>query len=280
MSMAEPLSPSEIARHSGILNESRDADQLAASALALAASEDPAALLALGRVLRHGEFLNRLDDTANPSAEVRNVATVFGALTEHPTPATGRLCELIYAEPDFSEIPSRINLLLTALAAVHPVTPVAADIFRETSQAEYAEVNAPLLLKNESPLALQVFDELISGDWVDDYVKVDMLHRSVLPRRIRLPVLEVCASLLERGLPPEVRDAIIETVFDYDSRLWFGPAMYPPEPPAWNTATTEALEFLVGMATRLQVGNLSAALQEPVQATREEVQDILQSRRP
>ncbi|MBZ5618959.1 MAG: hypothetical protein LAQ69_09580 [Acidobacteriia bacterium] len=276
--MAEPLSPSEIARHTGILNESRDTDQLVASALALAASEDPPALLALGRVLRHGEFLNRLDDTANPSSEIRNVARVFGALADHPTPATGRLCELIYVEPEFSEIPSRINLLLAALAAVHPVTPRGADIFRETSQDEYAEVNAPLLLKNESPLALQVFDELISGDWVEDYVKVDMLHRSVLPRRTRLPVLEVCALLLERGLPPEVRDAIIETVFDYDSRLWFGPAMYPPEPPAWHTATTEALEFLVGLATRLQSGNLSGALQEPVQATREEVQNILQSR--
>jgi len=277
--MAEPLSPDEIKRHTEILNESRDSDRLAASAIALAASEDQSALLALARVLRHAEFLDRLDNTSDPVTEIRNLTLVFGALAGHATPTSGRLCEMTYAEPEFAELPSRVNLLLGALAAVRPVTPRAADIFRETSADEYAEVNAPLLLKNESPLALQVFDELISGDWVESYVKVDMLHRSVLPRRTRLPVLEVCAALLERDLPPEVRDALIETLFDYESRLWFGPAMNPPKPPPWDTATTEALEFLVALATRLLLGNVSDALREPVQSTREELQSILQSRR-
>jgi hypothetical protein len=276
--MAEPLTPDEIERHIAILNESPDSDRIAASAIALAGSEDRGAILALARALRQGDFLARLDDTSDPSSDTRNLTLVFRTLAEHPTEFTGRLCELLYAEPEFGALDARINLLLSALAAVRPTSVRGADVFRASSQEGYAEVNGPLLIKNESPLALQVFEELIAGEWVEDYVKVDILHRAILPRRTSLPVLATCARLLERDMPPEVREGLIETLFDYQSRRWFGPARTPPKPPPWASASTEALQFLIALAARVQSGPLADRLRGPVQATRNELETIVRSR--
>ena len=164
--------------------------------------------------------------------------------------------------------------------AEHRIPTEGAEIFRSTSVDGFAEVNGPLLLQNESPLALKVFEEIITGDWIETYVKVDLLHRSVLPRRTRLPVLRTCAGLLERNVSPEVRPAIIETLFDYESRLWFGPAMYPPEPKPWDSATREALEFMIALATRLLTALPEARSRAPIQSTRDELTAILRNKRP
>jgi len=277
--MAEPMPREEFDRYIRILNDSPDREQVADASITLAASENDDAIARLARALQSGEFLRRLDDTRNPSSDIRNLILVFRALKEHPTQAAGRLCEVLYADAAFGELPARINLLLAALAAVRPTTAEGGEIFRESSQAGYAEVNGPLLLENESPIALQVFEELISGSWVEGYVKVDILHRALLPRRTRLPVLAICARLLDKDLPVEVREGLIETLFDYQSRRWFGPAMTPPKPPPWDSAETEALEFLVALATQVLSGQLSDRLRGPVQSTRDELQGILRSRR-
>jgi hypothetical protein len=248
--MAEPILPEELDRHMHILNESRDRDALVRSATRLAASEDSSALFAVAGPLSQREFLARLDDTSDPVSDMDNLIVVFRTLAEHPTPATGRVCELLYAESEFHENPSRINLLLVALAAVRPTSTEGAEVLRTSNREGYAGVNGPLLIQNESPLALQVFEELIAEDWLDVDMKVDLLHRSVLPKRTSLPVVEICAHLLDRGLPAEVKDGIIETLFDYQSKRWFGPALSPPTPPAWELATTEALDLLIALASR------------------------------
>ncbi len=262
--------------HLEILSQSREPDRIAASAVALAGTEDRDAVMALGRFLGRAEFLDRLDP---PEGPMTHLTAVFRALAEHPTEATGRLCESLYAEPELVAVPARINLLLGALAAVRPVTPAAVEIFRATSAAGFAEVNAPLLLENESVPALQVFGEIVAGDWVEPYVKVDLVHRAVLPRRTKLPVVQICARLLQFELPPEVRAAIIETLYDYQSRPWFGPAMHPPKPPPWNTASSEALNLLIALAERVLSAAPEERLRAPVQSTLEELERIRGERR-
>jgi hypothetical protein len=190
------------------------------------------------------------------------------------------VCVSVYNSEEFRELPVRINLLLGALAAVRPVDEEAAAVFRSSTAEGFAEVNAPLLLKNESPLALQVFEETITGVWVESYVKVDMLHRSVLPVRTRMPVVEMCSRLLAGELPSDVRSAMIETLFDYQSRLWFGPAMYPPEPQPWESASTEVLQFMISLANRILGGEIEARLRGPAQSTRTHLEIILRSRQP
>ena len=196
------------------------------------------------------EFLARLDDVENPVVDMDNLMVVLRAIAQHPTPASLRVCVLLYNEPEFRENPSRINPLLVAMAEVRPTSPEAAKVFRTSSREGYAGVNGPLLVQNESPLALQVFEELIEEDWLDSDAKVDLLHWSVLPKRTSLPVLKPCATLLDRALPAEVKTGILETLFDHESKRWFGPVLTPPAPPPWEVASTEALDLLIKLAER------------------------------
>ena len=248
--MAEPIMPEELGGYMRVLNESRDRDTLTTLATNLAASEDASALFALAGPLSNREFLARLDDVENPVVDMDNLMVVLRALAQHPTPASLRVCVLLYNEPEFRENPSRINPLLVAMAEVRPTSPEAAKVFRTSSREGYAGVNGPLLVQNESPLALQVFEELIEEDWLDSDAKVDLLHWSVLPKRTSLPVLRTCATLLDRALPAEVKTGILETLFDHESKRWFGPVLTPPAPPPWEVASTEALDLLIKLAER------------------------------
>jgi hypothetical protein len=250
--MPEPMPPEEIARHTAVLTEAQDSGAVVASAITLAASEDRNAVIALARTMRLPGFLARLEGSEESTTEsVTNLADVFIALTEHANDSTGRLCELIYGEESFRELPARMNPLLYALGAVKPVTPRAVEIFRETSASGYAQVNGPLLLKNGEPPALEVFAEIITGDWVEAYVKVDILHRALLPVRDRLPIVQMCIRLLAGKLEETVRAGLVETLYDYRSKDWFGPAMYPPKPPDWSQAPDASLEMLIRLGERL-----------------------------
>lgn len=276
--MPDPMPPGELQRHTAILDRSRNRDEIAASARALAASGDDAAVSVLGRHLRSAGFLDRLDDTSNPGTDIENLAFVFTELTLHPSPASGMLCELLYAEPDFAAIPVRLNFLLTALAAVVPTTERGAQVFRQSSAEGFAEVNGPLLIRNESPLALQVFEEIIAGNWVQPPVKVEILHRSVLPKRTHMPVLRACVRLLENSLANEVRDGIIETLYDNQSQRWFGPVRQPPKPPPWESASTEVLREFVMLSERLERGGFQEPLRSVVGETRALIERILSMR--
>jgi hypothetical protein len=278
--MPEALTPEEIQRHIETVNKPKEPGRILASATALARSGNRDAILALTNPLRRKEFLDRLDPPKGEDQGITNITRIFRALALNPSEATARVCVLVYNSEEFRELPVRINLLLGALAAVRPVNEEAAVIFRSSSAEGFAEVNAPLLLKNESPLALQVFEEIITGTWVESYVKVDILHRSVLPVRTQMLVVEMCSGLLAGELASDVRGAIIETLFDYQSRLWFGPAMYPPKPQPWESASTEVLQFMISLANRVLRGEIEARLSGPVQSTRTHLGIILQSRQP
>jgi len=267
--VSEAMPLEEIDRHIRVLNESRDRAALVNSATALAVSGDPSALFALAGPLSEAEFLARLDDVEDPAAEMDNLMVVFRALATHPAPNTGRLCEMLFAQPGFRDNPSRINLLLVTLASVRPTTPEGAEVFRTTNRDGYAGVNGPLLVQNESPLALQVFEELIAQDGLDVEMKVDLLHRSVLPKRTSVAVVKMCIRLLDRDLPQEVKDGIVETLLDYQSKRWFGPVMSPPEPPSWQVATTEALDLLIALASGYPSATATRAQLEEIRQTRE-----------
>ena len=278
--MAEAMSGEEIDRHIRALDESRDSSQLSASALALASSEDDRAIAALADHLARGEFLDRLDDTSNPGLSTVHLRTVFRSLADHPTSATARLCERLYAEPDFRSEPIRINFLLHALAAVRPVSEASAEVFRAAHREGYASVSGPALVSNESPLALRVFEETVTGTVLDPPTIVDLLHSGLLPNRTRLAVLESCSRLLAGDLDPDVRLGLVETLFDHKSRKWFGPVMSPPLPPAWDSAPDESLEFLVGLAQRVLASrDLDADRARAVRDTVAEIEEILESRR-
>ncbi len=233
-----------------ILRTSHDSAQVEQSAIAVVRSRDPKAIAELSRLLEKREFLARLDDLANPQRRLFHLHNVFAALEATPSPASESLCLTLAANPEFTAEPVRLNYLLAALAAVRPMSEPAAALFRTTNTEGYFTVNGPLLVANGSPRALQLFESMMADPSVDAEQRIDVIRRSVLPYRTRLPVLHTVEHLLGRGLDTNVQVALLQSVFDYRSREWFGVERNPPKPPEWSSASPETLAFVVELGKK------------------------------
>jgi hypothetical protein len=277
--MATLLDSDQIDRHLAVLEQSQDSDQVVASAIALAASANPAALVVLGRFLVSPEFLARLDVLADPQRKLTNLRHVLTALEANPTEVTGRLCEGLARDPSFLADPDRKMFLLTALAAVCPMTEPAEAIFRAANTEGYFNGNGPLLVANGSSRALALFEEMVADDRVDADTRVDMFHRAVLAHRLESRVLAACRRLLGRGLEPEMEKGIVETLFDYREHEWFGVARVAPRPPPWSEGTTDVLQAYVQLGRELcQRGKLAEPIVAAIERTQCEISDTLATR--
>ena len=243
--MTQRATPEELRREVRILKESPNSEEVAVAAITVAGAEDAEALSALGELLSSDSGLARLDDLSDPSLDTQHLFDVFRALADRPTDAVGRLCEFLFGVTEFRALPERLNLLLATLSAVEPTTPGGADVFRASIKEGYAEVVGPLLLRNASQASLDVFEELIREDHVEVYVKVDILHRALLPMRYRLPVLVMCGRLLEAELPAECALHSLRRCSTTSRGVSSVPRYAPPTPLAWEFANTDALGLLV-----------------------------------
>jgi hypothetical protein len=269
----------EIRREIETLDISPDREAIADAAVALAGSADPEALVAMRERLARNDFLARLDDLANPQDSVFNLSSVFAALRQHPDPLTGELCVALANEPEFVAEPARLNYLLPALAAVRPMSEAAANLFRRTNHEGFYGVNAPLLAENGTPHALTVFQEMIETPLKDAANKVYVLHHSLVPRRTDLPLLETCAQLIGSGLERAVEMGVIESIFDYQERPWYGNIRRPPRPPSWESAPSETLRFALDAGKRIETRtDLRAGLNLAIANTVSVISRILAAR--
>jgi hypothetical protein len=259
-----------------VLASSRDRDALEKAAMALASSGDPRAVARLGEFLRQPAFLARLDDIGRPAEKTWHLQRVFMALAEHSSPATERLCLTLAGDPAFLADDDRRIYLLPALAAVAPMSENAIAVFRRAGQEGYYSTVAPLLVKNGSPRALALFEDMIRDRNVPGERRVDALHASILSRRTELAVLESVGHLMAAPLEGEVVTGLIESVFDYQSRRWFGPARSAPAPPPWEHASEAALRKVLALATNVKASHsLSPELLAAVKQTEDTVRRIL-----
>src|SRR5207302_7901406 len=163
----------------------------------------------------------------------------------HPSEQTGAILVGLARSPEFLEVDERRIPLLNALGAVRPMTDEGAAIIRQAAAEGYYSTVIPLLIENASPRALAQFEELIRDAKVDPESRVSDLHSGLLPHRIEIAVLRSAEHLLATPLEPTVERGLLETIFDYRSREWFGPAVNPPRPPPWENASTEALRQML-----------------------------------
>ncbi len=277
--MMPPLDSDEIDQQLEVLETSHEPEQLVAAADALAVSANSSALLVLGRFLVSEAFLARLDVLDDPQLKLTNLRHVLGVLEANPAEATGRLCELLAAHPGFLADPDRVLFLLPTLAAVRPMTAGAEAVFRATNADGFFNANGPLLVANGSPRALALFEEMIADASAAADDRVDMIHRAVLSHRLQATVLAACVRLLGRGLEPEVEAGLVETLFDYHEREWFGVARFAPTPPPWSAAETAVLQSYLQLGHELaQGGRLSPENAAAVGRTLQEIRDLLATR--
>jgi hypothetical protein len=257
---------------------SDDRDQLAAAAVYAADSGDPEALGVLGRLLVHRAFLQRLDDVSAPQDRTWHVGQILAAIGRHPSERTGAMLVELAGSSEFLEIDDRRIPLLPALAAVRPMSAEGAVVMRRAAAEGYYSTVLPLLVANGSPRALALFEELIRDARVDPESRVGDLHAALLPHRNQAEVLHSSERLLAAALEPIVEFGLLETIFDYRSREWFGPAVNPPRPPAWEQASIQALQQLLYLAHQARQRGLSPELSSAVDRTAEAAHAILEAR--
>ena len=228
----------EFAAEEHVLTTSADREQLESSAIALAKSGKAEALALLGKHLKDPAFLARLDDLARPQLKTRRLRRVFDALAAHPSAAVASLCLELRESKSFMADDDRRPFLLTAAAAVRPMEEPTVRLFVEANEAGYFSFDAPLLAGNGSPLALGLFKSMILDEDVPAARRIDALHASLPMRRTSPEMLDLAGKLLAAAPDDPLAHALLESLFDFRGREWFGPHF--SEPPDWKFAPPAA----------------------------------------
>jgi hypothetical protein len=269
----------DYSRERKLLESSTDRPELAKTATRLAASADPQAHEILGELLASVEFLARLDDLSDEQVNVRNLSAVLKALANHPSAATERISLKLAESEQFNALDERRGFLLPVAASVKPLSEKLVEFFRRANAEGYFSTSAPLLVKNGSPAALELFSNMIKDADVPAETRVDAIHDSVLPYRHLESVLRTCEQLLSADLEEAVAFGLIETVFDFQSKRWFGPASDAPVPQKWDSAADGALQLVVKLAEQAKRRDgLPSSIAMAVDRTVDTVQRILATR--
>jgi hypothetical protein len=102
----------------------------------------------------------------------------------------------------------------------------------------------------------------------------------VVEHRTAEPMLASVERLLAAGLEPEVLAAVVESLFDYQGKAWFGPARDAPRPVPWDGGSDQALNHVLRIATKVRVApGIPPALLATVDRTARQIEDILARRR-
>jgi len=262
------------------LEKSADADALEEAAKGLAASRDPEQLQRLGDFLTDAGFLARLDDLESEQFKRIRLSRVLKAVAAHPIPEVTGFCARLAKAPAFLADDDRMADLLPALAAVWPASAEGIELFKQANAQGYFSTNALLLAKNGSPPAMQLFEQMMSDRKVPAARRIDLLHRAVVGHRTSESMLASVERLLAVGLEPEVLAGLVESVFDYQDKAWFGPARDAPRPVPWDGASDQALNHVLRIATKVRAGTrLSPEVMAAVDRTAHQIEEILARRR-
>jgi hypothetical protein len=255
----------DLSKQIALLDHERDGGRLEAAAMTIANSGEASAIEQLGVRFATGSFLNRLD---NPG-ETERLGRVFGALAAHPSQAAENVCTRLAFDAQFTSLPLRLNYLLTALAAVRPMSQGAARVFQQTSRNGYLEVNGPLLAANGSPRALEVLEGLLADRSLDEAQLVSMAHWSLVPVRTSPDIVAMSARVLNPdAAAPTVATAVAESLYDYRPGPWFGPRRNLPRPIPWAQASLQAKDLLRQLGTGLlKRDHLDPSLRAAVERT-------------
>jgi hypothetical protein len=108
--------------------------------------------------------------------------------------------------------------------------------------------------------------------------RIDSLHTSLPTRRTDLAVLQTCEKLAsDKNLEPAVAIGVIESIFDFQPRKWFG--THPPRPAEWNTASQDSMRLALRMAESAKArADLPPALKQAIDQTAQAITEALTAR--
>ncbi|MFZ5764447.1 MAG: hypothetical protein ACOY4H_02485 [Thermodesulfobacteriota bacterium] len=253
--------------------------QLISDAMALARSlrgEDHATLL--GR-LTSPEFLAELDneEAYRGRPQRLRLRRILDELARNPTDSAHGVLVALTSNHAFLAEESRIDLLITACAAVKPPPPPVIRFWDRYWQPEdgFANLTVAAVVKNGDAAALDLLENRMADPGFDMEEKLHWLRGPVLRHRLDLPLLLACERMLMGGLPGELPYRLVEALFDYRPGEWYLPSV-PYNPPLLETAGEASLRQVERIGRlALERVTLEPELEARVKATLERVEQLL-----
>ncbi|MDI7259580.1 MAG: hypothetical protein QME90_06640 [Thermodesulfobacteriota bacterium] len=224
--------------HLQILRASSDPKALKTAAEHLAASRQPEDHAALKPFLADSVFLSRLNtlkDYDHLRPKHLRLWWILDVLSRNIAPSAHRVLIELTASPAYNNdrMPSTAALLIQACARIRPAPPEVVAYWDRHCRPDdgYAPLTIEALLENRSPPALALLEKKMAESGHEDDTKIAWMHKSILPRRNDLAVLQCCHRMLTGTLSPSLRPALVETLFDYRPGEWYtarSPVARPP----------------------------------------------------
>jgi hypothetical protein len=229
---------------------SPDPRELLASALALARSNRAADHQQLLSMLWSADFLSKLDSPAEYAQTGRRlrISMVLDALAHNPAPSAANTLVSLTERGPFLDSAERVDFLITACAAIRPSPSQVIRFWDAHCQPDdgYEHLTMEAIFENGSEPAMELMERKMSDPRHSDDSKLHWMRAGIVPHRNDVPLLRACERLLTRGLPVNLRPALVDVLFDYRPE-WYKPA-HPYLPPERRQASPEAKDEMRRLA--------------------------------
>ncbi len=264
-----------------ILQSSSDREELMKTALALCQSGDPKDLQTVLGFLKDPAFLNRLDSRDDYSyalahLRVRKILDAIGKLPGDKAEAA--LLE-VGASKAFMDHHWRVEFLVVATGHIRNPSPKLLDFLDD--QVKSTRVQAftlvSVLAAMRSPAACQRIERGLStpGKPLDGSV----FNMEVIKYRNDPAIVSMYNRLLAKKIEDaRLRDAIVQSLFDFRPTDWFPPAVRPPKLHSRREASTEVLRELLVVADQSLHLDIPENTKGGVRKARAEIEAILKFR--
>ncbi len=214
-----------------------------------ASAHDHAALL---KMLEDESFLHRLDPPKEQRSHLR-LERVLEALAANPASSAHAVLVSLMGNRAFNKREMHTDFLIRASVALRPPSPAVVKFWDEHSKPldGFTNETAIALIQNGTPEAIALFEKKVRDPALEDGDKGSWFIGDVLLHRNDEPLLLACERLVSAQLSLQVKSALIDSLFDYQPREWFGDIeIWPiPKPPDRAQASPAARATLERIAT-------------------------------
>lgn len=211
-----------------------------------AASKSPDDLREVRRALTSGPDLlqlNTAQEYADLPPEKLALQAILTRLSGNPSPAAVEAVVSLCDNQPFLAEQSRLECLLLTLPKVRPFPEKAVPLLRKSAEpgSDSLELAIRALFEIGEKSTLDIFaSQVLSGQ--QDTVLIQAWLRDPLLRHRREPaVLQMSLDLLQQPkLDVELKNSLVEALYDYRPADWYSGETPPPKPPASKKLSAEA----------------------------------------
>lgn len=185
--------------------------------------------------------LNTPDEYSQLPATKLALAPILARLSRNSATPAAQIIGSLCTNNVFLAEESRAECLLQTLPGLHPLPAQALALLRKSLEPDSssAEIAIRALFDSGEKPALEIFSEEVLSGRQDLVVVKGWMRDPLLRHRREVGVLQMSLELLQKpNLDAELKNALVESLFDYRPKEWYVPqeieGQLPTPPPSKN----------------------------------------------